>query len=266
MNHAERVAQALIEQIVDGSRMIRREDHGRSVHDFDLHYRDGEVEAVEVTASMDQQINETDAAIRDSRKGGPTIKTRWCKKDWHIHPEPDANITRIRNDADRLLATLEASGIEEFFGPGDWHEHPAIDALYRGLRVFSGSVIRSRTGCILMAPPGSGGAVGATLALDAVRSEALKEDNRRKLASAGTSERHLAVYIDVMNFCAWCALIDFDPPAILPDLPREITDVWAFSEVRRAGHFSVWRASRRDPWRNLGPVACQIGSVDDGQL
>jgi len=106
-----------------------------------------------------------------------------------------------------------------------------------------------------MAPPGGGGAVGPTLALDAVSREAFRDDNRRKLASAGTSERHLAVYIDVMNFRAWCGLIDFDPPAILPDLPEEITDAWAFSETRQVDQYAVWRASKRKPWRNLGPLA-----------
>ena len=96
MNHAETLAQRIVETIIEGSRMVYRPDQSRSIHDFDLHYADGRVCAVEVTASVDEAGERTNAAILDSKKGGSAIKTKLCKKDWRVCPGPDASINRIR--------------------------------------------------------------------------------------------------------------------------------------------------------------------------
>jgi hypothetical protein len=48
--------------------------------------------------------------------------------------------------------------------------------------------------------------------------EAAKEDNRRKLATAGGTERHLFIYIDPVRYPAWVSLVDEQPPLIAPQL------------------------------------------------
>jgi hypothetical protein len=196
MDHAESVAKVLIEKLVPGSEMKFRLDQSRSVHDFDLFHADGRVDAVEVTASVDREAEETNAAILDPKKGGLWISTTRCKNDWHIHPEPNARINIIRRHADECLGEIEAAGFVNFFGLGDRDKHPAIQRAYRELRIFSGEVIPKRhLGRISMAPPGGGGAVDASVVHDAVVAEANKKDNRVKLATAAPAARHLAVYV-----------------------------------------------------------------------
>lgn len=107
-----------------------RPDQSRSVHDFDLCHVDGTADAVEVTASVDREAEETNAAILDPKKGGLWIPTVRCKNDWHIHPSSDARITVIRQQADECLAEMEAAGLASFFGPGDWAEHSSVQRAY----------------------------------------------------------------------------------------------------------------------------------------
>lgn len=259
VDHAERVAQALVESVVSGSRMVYRVDQSRSVHDFDLHYPDGRASAAEVTASVNEAGQRTNAAILDKKRGGPAVKTTLCKKDWYIHPESGAIIKKIRQMADEYLAAVESAGIETFLGPSDRWEYPSVERIYSDLSVFSGAVIAwKEPGYMRIAPPGGGGAVAAPLVLEAVKREAFKEDNRRKLGAASADERHLLVYVHPRNFLPWCALVDFEPPPELPELPPEITDVWAFGETRSENEYVIWRASVTSPWRRLGRVTATL--------
>jgi hypothetical protein len=56
MDQAERLAKAVIEALLPGSKMEYREkqSQGARVYDFDLGYADGRVTAVEVTASVNE--------------------------------------------------------------------------------------------------------------------------------------------------------------------------------------------------------------------
>ena len=237
--------------------MVYRTDQRRGGHDFDLCYPDGQVSAVEVTSSVDDVGERTNAAILDKRKGGSAIKTKLCKKDWYIRSVSGANINKIRARVDEYLAAVESAGIETFFGPTDWH--PSVERIYRDLSVVSGSVIPWKDpGYIRMAPPGGGSALNASTAIRAAEREARKEDNRKKLGAAGTHERHLVVYVYVTNYLPWCALVDFEPPPDLPGLPSEITDIWLCSETRSEHQYAVWRASDFSPWCNLGRVSLEI--------
>jgi hypothetical protein len=252
MNHAEIVAKVLIEAVVPGSSMEYRPEQSRSVHDFDLCHSDGRISAMEVTASVDQPRQETNAAIFNKRRGGRQIKRQFCNKDWYITPVVGANINKVRENADEYLAAIEASSLERFHFPLEWD--PSVDRIYNDLGIVSGLVFQwKEPGYIMIADPGGGGAVGAMLVFDAIRREAFKEDNRAKLAAASTSERHLLVYVHGTTL-PWCSLIDCEPPLELPELPPEITDVWALSETRLEREFAVWHASVTSPWRSLGPI------------
>jgi hypothetical protein len=251
VDRAEIVAQYLLEAVLVGVRMVYRTDQSRGEHDFDLFYPDGRVSAVEVTSSVDEVGEGTNAAIRDKRKGGRAIKTRLCKNDWYITPDAGANINKVRAKADEYLAALESAGIERFFGPTG--SHPTVERVYCELGIVNGTAFpRREPGTIWMAPPGGGGALNASTAIEAVEREAYKADNRKKLSAAGTAETHLVVYIYMTNYLPWCALTDFAPPPELPRLPPEITDIWACSETRSNGDFAAWRASALSPWHSLG--------------
>src|ERR1044072_3286209 len=163
MNATEAKAKLVIESVIPGSVMRYRADQSNRTYDFDLHYRPGRTAAVEVTAAMDKGLEETTAAIHNKSKGGPAIKTKLCKRDWYIHFESDANINKIRLDADRYLAKIEQEGQDEFFALPHWPSSDGIAQIYEDLRVISGRVMSwVNPGFIRMAPPGSGGAVAAT--------------------------------------------------------------------------------------------------------
>lgn len=255
MNHAEVVAQAVVEAVIHGSRMIHRSDQSESVHNFDLHYPDGRVAAVEVTASVDAADAETHAAISSRRKGGPRVKAEFCRKAWRVTPRAGANINRIRSGVDNYLAPIEAAGIEHFFSASDRQTHPPVERIYTDLRVSSGNVIAGVVpGYIGIALPIDGGFIGSCLVSDAVAVEACKPDNRHKLSSARTSERHLFVFVDRLNHRVWTPLVDLPPPPGAPALPREVTQVWAVGPARSGEGYVVWRASVASDWYSLGLV------------
>src|SRR5580704_17814835 len=100
MDHAESIAQQLVEAAVIGSRMEYRVDQSRGQHDFHLHYADGSLAAVEVTSSVNQVVERTYARLRNPRSGGVMVKTKLCKKDWMIHPALVADPRRLRSNVD----------------------------------------------------------------------------------------------------------------------------------------------------------------------
>lgn len=65
------------------------------------------------------------------------------------------------------------------------------------------------------------------------------------------AERHLVVYIDPMNGLPWVALTEFEPPFTLPNLPKEITDLWLLGHGEKVSEFVVWYASIKRYWSSL---------------
>lgn len=243
------------------SRMVFRSDQSKSVHDFDLHYSDGRVAAVEVTASVVAVDEETQAAISNRRKGGPKVKAERCRRTWRVWPQTGAKINRIRSEVDSYLAAIEAAGIEHFIGTRDRHRHPAVNKIYVDLHVESGNVVDGfEEGYISLALPSGGGFIGGCLVNDAVEVEASKQDNRHKLSSAhaleGRSclEGHLFVFVDVLNHRVWTSLVDSPPPQEAPELPQEVTHVWAVGTARSGNGYVVWRARAGSDWYSLGSV------------
>jgi hypothetical protein len=162
---------------------------------------------------------------------------------------------------DSYLAAIEAAGIEHFFSASDRQRHPAVDRIYTDLQVVSGDVIDGVVpSYISIALPIGAGFIDNCLVSYAVEVEASKQDNRDKLSSAHTSEGclclegHLFVFVDVLNHHVWTPLVDFPPPPEVPELPREITHVWAVGPARSGDGYVVWRASAASDWYSLGSV------------
>ncbi len=250
MNHAEAVAKLVLESVIPGTMIYHLEQsHGEC--DFELRYRSGATAAVEVTASADQEQLQTIAAIRAEKKGGSSLRATKCEKSWLIFPAKGARIDKIRAAADERLSRLEKRGIDKFSCVRNWNQE-CVQDICRDLNVTSGSVIPTLAApTIRIAFPSGGGAVGANIAIDAAEKEAWKQDNRKKLGAARTSERHLVVYIDPMNGLPWVALTDFEPPFAFPNLPEEITHMWLVGHAEEKNTFVAWRASTHESWNIL---------------
>ena len=213
MDRAELLAKATIEQLVDGAQMHFQEVQDAGQHDFDLLLPEGEIAAVEVTASADQELECTLAAIRALAKRGSFVPTSKCKRDWTVHPLKEAKIANIRKRVDTYLAAIEAAGLERFFSQRHAAEYPSVMRIFCDLRIEAGFVTKwKKPGQICIAPPGGGGRVNASEVQDAVFQEASKRDNRRKLSKSGRRQRHLFVYVHPRNYLPWVSLVDTCPP------------------------------------------------------
>lgn len=247
MDHAESVAKCVLEGVLHG-RMEYQHIQSHGEYDFELHYN-GTTAAVEVTASVDRKQREIVAAIRD--ENGSSIPATKCKNDWVIFAARGARIPNIRKAADDCLFGLEQAGITEFSWVRDWNR-PCVQQICRDLKVTSGRIIRTGVHPVIrILPPAGGGAVGASIAIEAGEKEAWKEDNRKKLGAAKAPERHLVVYIEPLNGLPWVALTDFQPTPVLPKLPPEITDIWLLGHGKETNEFVVWYAGRERHWSSL---------------
>ena len=249
MDHAETVAKRVLEGVLSGTMEYQpKQSHGE--YDFELRYQSGATAAVEVTASVDRTHAETIAAIHSKRKS-PIIHATKCEKSWVIFPAKGANIRRIRDAADEYLSRLEQAGKEKFSWVRDF-EREGVQDICRDLRITSGSVLSTgESPTIRIALPGGGGAVGPSIAVDAGEVEAWKPDNRKKLGAAMTAEHHLVVYIDAMNGLPWVALMDFEPPSTVPNLPAEVTHLWLIGHGTEENEFIVWYAPADKSWSSL---------------
>jgi hypothetical protein len=244
MDYAETTAQWVLETVLPGKmRYESEQSHGEC--DFELHYDNGTIAAVEVTSSQDRTYVETVAALRKQGNVVPAVK---CKQSWMVFPNSDANINKIRAKIDGCLFEVERVGASKF----NWLRGPqcARDLCF-DLKISSGSVFSAEgEPQIFVSGPGGGGAVGANLAIEAGEKEAWKDDNRKKLGASDAAERHLVVYIHVSNGLPWVALTDFQPPTILPKLPEEITFLWLVGQGRATDEFVIWQAGVKQPWRS----------------
>ncbi|MCP5117833.1 MAG: hypothetical protein GY953_44000 [bacterium] len=250
MDLAERVAKQVVERSVEGAIMHYQADEDAGQHDFDLELSDGTVVPLEVTAAKNQPYEETVAAIRSPHKGGPFVDALECQQSWRVHPTAGARINRIREQVDSYLAKIEAAGLTEFFSWTDASESQVVFDILRDLGIERGRVFRwKRLHQIGIALPFSGMHKVASLDLQlAVEAESRKSDNRKKLGLSPQGESHLFVYIDPFNYTAWKALVDHEPPISGPELPEEITQVWAVGPTRTPNEYVVRRASRSKGW------------------
>jgi hypothetical protein len=267
VNYAETTAKRVIEADVPGARMEYRSDQSRSEYDFDLRYPNGTIAAVEVTESADQLQKLISDKIRSKKEGRSVIGATKCQKSWLIFPMKNARISKIRQKADAYLSLLEQAGVERFrsldafnsrlFKEAGIEESLAfrvpqcVENICYDLLIDSGSIMPAGgSPKIFIQHPIGRGAVGSSVAIEAGEREAWKDDNRKKLRAAKTDERHLVVYIDVMNGLPWAALTDFEPPSTPAKMPEEITHMWLIGHGKEEneGEFVVWRATAKEPW------------------
>jgi hypothetical protein len=91
---------------------------------------------------------------------------------------------------------------------------------------------------------------------DAIESEAFKPDTIQKLATAGTLETHLFVFVGVLNSRVWTPLAHLGVPLERPMLPPEVSHVWMAGSGAGCGYL---REERR--YRRCHPAGMPIISV-----
>ncbi|CAL9417883.1 hypothetical protein SUDANB130_01786 [Streptomyces sp. enrichment culture] len=236
----EQWVQACMQAALPGVEVRPHDDGSRpGMHDFDL-VRDGQrFAAVEVTAAADAASIELWKLLND---GG-----RWIQGGlaggWMVSLLPTSRAKRVRAELPKFLAELERTGIQqlsEVHGPtgklSDRAERLGIVSAYQSPTTdFPGSIY-----CTISLPPEqSGGFVpdtGDAFAhwVGGWLREPQGADNLRKLQRSGAAERHLFLLLPGFTTAPFEA---FDPlirpegplPEAAPQLPEEITHLWAMS-------------------------------------
>jgi len=255
--HPESVAKRVLEMVFPGARMVFRKKQSNMEYDFDLHYANREVAAVEVTSSRNRGFIETRKRISNPKEGGDTFPAVKCRKSWHLllfqgTEARKIDVRRIKDEAPNLLAELDAPGRESF----DWSEigtdncPDCVTKLCKELGVNRGAVVPSTESPKISFEvyPSGGGATGSIIATIAGEREI--DANKAKLGMATTNERHLVVYVDSSNWHARTVMLDFPPPAEKPNLPDEITHLWVITEIEK-DRFIVWRGGSTEPWHTV---------------
>lgn len=250
MNYSEAISKRFFEAALPGSRMDYNPAQSHGEHDFNLHFNDGTIAALEVTSCVDGRAASTVAAIYSKKRGGSELAATKCKKSWIVFIASGATVNRVREHIDEYLSRLESAGVERFY----WSNmrHPCVQDLCRDLGVVSASVWDAGSPPIIkLTMTASGGAVGPSVAVAVGEREAHKADNRRKLAAAGTTERALVVYIDPASGLPWTAMTEFRPPATPVNLPPEMTSLWLVGPSgKKENEFVGWYGSANQPWQS----------------
>jgi hypothetical protein len=211
-----------------------------AMHDLDIRVPGEAVEAVEVTAAVDERATELwKVANRDGRWVAPDLGGGWFV---YVDPRAPRRRARLRRDLPLFLQELESLGIGEYPSPtvAPSHLEPAASRL---------GVVRARQnrtaypGSIYVQPelPLDQWAGFAQPKADAIAtwiSHFLTDercaDVRQKLAASGATARHAFVIVAALPgvpFAVTDVLIRDDAavPTIPPELPNEITHVWIAS-------------------------------------
>ncbi len=251
MRPSERVAKDVIEAVLQGTTMQFRPDQGDGSHDFNLLRGTTVFGAVEVTSAADQPRKSLIASMADGRKGGYDVPAAKCRSSWLVELLPDASVNRVRRDIDEYLAAVESDRLTGFT-ESDVSRYPSVERVVRELRVDSAWPWPSRHPRVIrINPPTDSGWLDSGDVRTAVETEALKDDNRRKLAKSGAAERHLFVYLDPTSSAARVALVNNRVPNGAPAIPEEVTHVWAATESGEPNEFVVVRAERLGGWELL---------------
>lgn len=226
-------------------------DQSRSTADFELAVVDGRRGVAEVSQIIDAEHMATAGAVEKVARGhhagvGLVTKVK-CQDDWWVVPRKSANIRRLVEHLDEMLAPIEARGTTTFFGQG-WRRGNDVDALLR-LGVEYAARAQFKSPGLMIYHPSFGGVITEAGLADEVRRILGRTDNLRKVAQ-GQDERHMMVYVDSRTGVAWTAINDLElsPDFLVPAEP--LTRVTLFAGTRTSGELVSWSWDAEDPvWR-----------------
>ena len=84
MRKTEEIAKRVVEAVLPGTEMKPNLSQSHGECDFNLHYPDGNVVAVEVTESAIQLQKQISAEIQNNQGKRLIIEAKKCKKSWWI--------------------------------------------------------------------------------------------------------------------------------------------------------------------------------------
>lgn len=259
---SEQVAIHVLERIYSSANVKFRDSQCNGEYDIDVR-GEGVHAAIEVTASArEDSIRTLDKIAKEKTYVAATL----CKSSWLIHFRPDVRIRKAVQTVDGYLSAIEADGIEHFF-EGSHPETSSVSSALTDLGISVGSALRLPAPArIWLGGPsdGCGSIVNGQDLQSAVKLEAWKQDNRKKLAMSGCAQRHLFVYVDPTNEHAWQAMVCRTLPEEPLLLPAEITHAWVAAESPDG--IIVWAAESGGKWRELGVFEPLQRSPVDGSV
>jgi hypothetical protein len=214
---------------------------GDNLRDFDLVFRDGHREPLEITADAHAPTEQSRARMGYAHFPAPELD-----RFWQVDPgkfvvdeagvERAVDVRRIVREAPTHLSVLEKHGVARFIAMLSYREQPAVDDAARALdslgikRAYSFNPPANDHRLFIAA--GSVGYGGADLIAEAVERQAADVGNQNKLAATGAARRHLLVTPVLSGGFAYFALLDIlrgheEELPRLPQLPIPITTAWA---------------------------------------
>jgi hypothetical protein len=253
----------LLEAIYPGLQVCQYEDGSRGrMHDLDLCWPDGRIEAMEVTSAASGEVSAMKAAANDLLKPqfamvqAVKVSQTWivalaAKPNWRdVRP----HLEEVHRQLDERLADLEA---EETSFVNSWQRKPwsKAEQALRNLGVVTAIALPADPDpLIFLQPPHPDELEPAATSLLNHEIETNARANAEKLGQSGREERHLFVWIDrihpvwtvfqsVLLEEGWDLL-----PLETPNLPPEVTTAWAATEVFDT---VVWRVQRSMQWEEV---------------
>lgn len=259
LNLSERIAEFVLDSLLEGAVLKYRTEQSAGQHDFDL-LRDGNpVGGVEVTESTNFDMRAWRGAID---KHDPFIPAVECKDGWIVHPVVDARFNDIRMSVDAYLSAIEEAGISKFFAPTDSH-YPEVRRIYHELGIQAGSVRewKDPRRRIYVSIPGQGTRVVPENVIKSVQPILHEPDIIRKLESI-RGESHLFVYIGFDDYPGWTAVRAGTPPVSGLEQPVDNMTVWVSALLPEPDELLVWRYRGVDGWvtHNALPMPGEIVS------
>ena len=243
----EDVSAAVVSSVV-GARFRRRDVGGRQVHDFDLEFPDGAVEALEICTLTDGTVREQWQIL----DGLDEVATQLTSA-WTISIVRGARVKLLPKKVEPHLATLERHDLWSF----DAADHYRLGTRDASADLIAASAALIELGVIdavrvalspgeparVVIAAGTGGATTGAVISRVVQQVASKRDNRLKLQAATQARRrHILVPIDPSAGAVWSVARDAagrEPPR----LPSGVTVAWVIG-----ANGSTFRAELPDAW------------------
>jgi hypothetical protein len=263
----EQQAGRLVAHILDADLEPHDIEGRQGAHDFDLILPGGERAALEVTSVVDAVLITLD---HEMARQGHVIPAPALGRRWDLHLAEDACPPpigksyaalkrRVEAHAPMVLVGLETQEVR-YFQLEEWGMQPRQAAPLAGLGIEFGGCSSQPVpdGSMTLLPPGGGGAIGPSLAVDAALAEL--EKNRDKLRRSGRQQRHFFAWIDGSAFLTWLGF-DSGLPTTIPKLGAEATTLWCGGRTQDSRSYHVWRLTPPSPWQAYRISADDIGAA-----
>lgn len=209
---------------------------------------------LEVTSFTSERFRQFHARIRGRGALGQSVARGTCVSDWIVRPSLLADMRVVRAKIAQYLAVIEQAELGEFDIAAETEAPPAVQAVWRDLRVLEGQQLPGDQGLVHFGLPSQHAMLSEDQIAEAVRYVSRLPDNLRKLSALDAHERHLFIHFDFYSYPADEAMRANLVPAAPPDLPREITHVWLARAVDGGARHQVWLGSAAEGWCDLGEV------------